>query len=196
MKQQIPRDRVLIKIKILNISNLHLFVIAADSKMIVKVLVVLIGLIAVCRAGDKTQDDKQTRSMTMFASKCPPGLWCGKKRSLALSKLKQMQQLGEEEDQNDETPKAVAQRSMSNFASKCPPGLWCGKKRSVPSRFQERPEIPIDEEAMQNQQQPIVNKNVYRRFMDNCPPGLWCGKKRSLASRFVAKCPPGLWCGK
>lgn len=154
--------------------------------MTVKVLVVLLGIIAVCKSEET--NNKQTRSMSMFASKCPPGLWCGKKRSLVMSNLKKINKLDED------ASKPLDER----FASKCPPGLWCGKKRNVPSKLQEIPEIPVKGEIMHKEKPHDVmeDRNVHRRFMSRCPPGLWCGKKRDLVARFAYKCPPGLWCGK
>ena len=57
--------------------------------------------------------------MDVFEKRCPPGLWCGKKRAI-------IQENAAEEDEKDESS------SLEAFEKRCPPGLWCtGKKRTI-----------------------------------------------------------------
>ena len=56
---------------------------------------------------------KQDPLMDVFVKRCPPGLWCGKKRAIT------------EEEERDESS------SLEAFEKRCPPGLWCGKKRTI-----------------------------------------------------------------
>ena len=121
-----------------------------------------------------------------FEKRCPPGLWCGKKRDI--SNQEQLEDNGN-------------QVSIDTFEKRCPPGLWCGKKRDIPD------DGPITEERR--------SQSLMKVFEKRCPPGLWCGKKREfpeelpdetkekekamdevVLSTFQNRCPPGLWCGK
>ncbi|XP_031554651.1 uncharacterized protein LOC116291611 [Actinia tenebrosa] len=179
-----------------------------------KVIVMLIGLACLCTASpstpqeyDKGLSEQQSiskplderSSISRFAQKCPPGLWCGKKRGL-----------------NKRTKDRL---SMTKFAGHdCPPGIWCGKKRQVNLKAFETPQHQAQNVQTVNPQAEEINPNkankvfpenlkqgpidekLFRRIEDDCPPGLWCGKKRSapskLADRSSTNCPPGLWCGK
>ena len=50
--------------------------------------------------------------------RCPPGLWCGKKRTTTGDNL-----VGSNEEEGE--------LSLKTFEKRCPPGLWCGKKRTI-----------------------------------------------------------------
>lgn len=120
-----------------------------------------------------------------FNRRCPPGLWCGKKRQISNQ---------EQIEDNDN------QVSTDTFEKRCPPGLWCGKKRDIPD------DGPITKERR--------SQSSIKVFEKRCPPGLWCGKKREspeelpdetkeiekamdeVLNTFENRCPPGLWCGK
>ena len=124
-----------------------------------------------------------------FEKRCPPGLWCGKKRGIT----EKQAMVSDDEDQH---------AGVDAFEKRCPPGLWCGKKRSFPgSKSAVKSNTPIEE----------GKENLASTFEKRCPPGLWCGKKRSVAEEisiaadqnsetamdtFEKRCPPGLWCGK
>lgn len=133
-------------------------------------------------SSQKSQDFLET-----FEKRCPPGLWCGKKRGVP-----------EEEAMvvDDHYPEVNA------YEKRCPPGLWCGKKRSL-SRGKSA--------AKTNTQIEDYKENLASTFEKRCPPGLWCGKKRalpeeiltaadnnrkSITDTFEGRCPPGLSCGK
>jgi len=124
-----------------------------------------------------------------FEKRCPPGLWCGKKRGIP----EEQAMVSDDEDQHAE---------VDAFEKRCPPGLWCGKKRSFSgSKSAAKPNTPIEEDK----------ENLASTFEKRCPPGLWCGKKRNVPEEisiaadqnsetvldtFEKRCPPGLWCGK
>lgn len=59
----------------------------------------------------------------VFEKRCPPGLWCGKKRESP----------EELPDETEEIEKAMDE-VLNTFENRCPPGLWCGKKRAVSKR--------------------------------------------------------------
>ena len=116
--------------------------------------------------------------------RCPPGLWCGKKRGIP----EEQAMISDDEDQHAD---------VDAFEKRCPPGLWCGKKRSFSGK--------------NNSQAEDDKENLVSTFEKRCPPGLWCGKKRSVPQEisiaadqnsetvmdtFEKRCPPGLWCGK
>lgn len=125
-----------------------------------------------------------------FEKRCPPGLWCGKKRGIP----EEQAMASDDEDQHAE---------VDAFEKRCPPGLWCGKKRSFSgSTSAEKTNTQIEKDK----------ENVASTFEKRCPPGLWCGKKRNVDEKiaiaadqdsdykpleaFEKRCPPGLWCGK
>lgn len=124
-----------------------------------------------------------------FEKRCPPGLWCGKKRGIP----EEDAMVSDDEDQHAE---------VNAFEKRCPPGLWCGKKRSFSgSKSAAKTNTQIEEDK----------ENLASTFEKRCPPGLWCGKKRNVPEEisiaadqnsetvldtFEKRCPPGLWCGK
>ena len=144
-----------------------------------------------------------------FEKRCPPGLWCGRKRGIPEQQAMISGDKGQHADvdafekrcppglwcgkkrsfsgKTNTHTKEDKENLVSTFEKRCPPGLWCGKKRSVPQ------EISIA--ADQN------SETAMDTFEKRCPPGLWCGKKRGLSEKnmmktFEKRCPPGLWCGK
>ena len=130
-----------------------------------------------------------------FEKRCPPGLWCGKKRGIP----EEQAMVPDDEDQHVK---------VDAFEKRCPPGMWCcaeavcGKKRSFSgSKSEGETNTQIEEDK----------KNLASTFEKRCPPGLWCGKKRNVAEvisiaadqnsetafdTLEKRCPPGLWCGK
>ena len=67
-----------------------------------------------------------------FEKRCPPGLWCGKKRGIP----EEQAMVPDDEDQHVKVDarkkRDVSEEDiMKTFEKRCPPGLWCGKKRQV-----------------------------------------------------------------
>ena len=132
-------------------------------------------------------EDHLDRSMSKsFEKRCPPGLWCGKKRATLDT---QSSGANANEDQPDKS-------EIDTFRKRCPPGLWCGRKREM---FKNALSGATDTETDQEH-------SSIEAFEKRCPPpGLWCGKKRGILGKavdntmtkgFEKRCPPGLWCGK
>ena len=73
-----------------------------------------------CRAtGDDIWRWRQTYTdVDAFEKRCPPGLWCGKKRAIT-------EENAAAEKEKDES------LSLEAFEKRCPSGLWCGKKRTI-----------------------------------------------------------------
>ena len=87
--------------------------------------------------------------------RCPPGLWCGKKRGIS----KEQAMISDDEDQHTD---------VDAFEKRCPPGLWCGKKRA------------ITEENVAEEEEKDESSSL-EAFEKRCPPGLWWGKKRTIS---------------
>lgn len=120
----------------------------------------------------ETLTDDSADIADTYEKRCPPGLWCGKKRSAT----------------GDKTETSRSEQILaSSFEKRCPPGLWCGKKRNLPET--------------QLSSSDVTTNKLVDTFEKRCPPGLWCGKKREISEQrmvknFEKRCPPGLWCGK
>ena len=65
-----------------------------------------------------SDDEDQHADVDAFEKRCPPGLWCGKKRTIT-------EENAAAEEEKDESS------SLEAFEKRCPPGLWCGKKRTI-----------------------------------------------------------------
>ena len=139
-----------------------------------------------------------------FEKRCPPGLWCGKKRGIP----EEQAMVPDDKDQHVKVDagkkRDVSEEDMmKTFEKRCPPGLWCGKKRQAFG--------PNENKATEVAE---ANKTA-EQFEKRCPPtGLWCGKRElsneksintgqtevdhdhSFMKAFEKRCPPGLWCGK
>ena len=159
---------------------------------------------------------------------CPPGLWCGKKRELALHDAPRDSDYQPSLNEDDAgasfgASDDIAIKNARAVPAGCPPGLWCGKKRELalhdaPRDSDYQPSLNEDDAgASFGASDDIAIKNA-RAVPAGCPPGLWCGKKRELAPQIersqvqrednawpekmetnrakAKRCPPGLWCGK
>ena len=140
----------------------------------------------------KNPNEQRKQQVNVFEKRCPPGLWCGRKRE------------AKDLSSSKSTERVNVDNMAYQFEKRCPPGLWCGKKREVSD--QNLNNAPTTED--------INKKTRIKTFEKRCPPGLWCGKKRevadvvsnrkstetgdvnNMAGRFEKRCPPGLWCGK
>ncbi|CAH3022446.1 unnamed protein product, partial [Porites evermanni] len=138
------------------------------------------------------EETKAKQQVNVFEKRCPPGLWCGRKRE------------AKDLSSSKSTERVKVDNMAYQFEKRCPPGLWCGKKREVSD--QNLNNAPTTED--------INRQTRIKTFEKRCPPGLWCGKKRevadvvsnrkstetgdvnNMAGRFEKRCPPGLWCGK
>ena len=140
----------------------------------------------------KDPNEQRKQQVNVFEKRCPPGLWCGRKREV------------KDLSSSNSTERVNVDNVADQFEKRCPPGLWCGKKRE--SSDQNLNNFPLTED--------INKQSRIKTFEKRCPPGLWCGKKRevahvvsnrkstetgdvnNMAGRFEKRCPPGLWCGK
>lgn len=82
-----------------------------------------VGARAPLGASENKVDVKAAR---VAAAGCPPGLWCGKKRELALETRANAKEVGQEQVQQGDDLKPVEMEILSK-QKRCPPGLWCGK---------------------------------------------------------------------
>lgn len=121
---------------------------------------------------DESQDNVEDHPSFLeiarsFRERCPPGLWCGKKREVP-----EYKSITDKATDND--PKIGLART---FEKRCPPGLWCGKKREMTLQSMSAEE---GKEAPKHQGQHALRQvevnDLAKQFQKRCPPGLWCGK--------------------
>ncbi|XP_032226775.1 uncharacterized protein LOC116610157 [Nematostella vectensis] len=119
--------------------------------------------------GNTGPPDEVARRMFRRAStSCPPGLWCGKKRSIPEQNPSGLElqlpylagTLPSYEVNDEDAPQSDLKKMFRRASTSCPPGLWCGRKRTVYSNIG----IPPRQSSLKS------------KFERSCPPGLWCGK--------------------
>ena len=93
--------------------------------------------------------------------RCPPGLWCRKKRGIP----EEQAMISDDEDQHAD---------VDAFEKRCPPGLWCGKKRTITE----------ENAAAEEEKDESLSLEAFEK---RSPPGLWCtGKKRTISKMINA----------